>query len=137
MVKLNLVWKVLITVLILGSASCGVQSQPARQGEPEIVATRWLALLEGRIELSGDCVQIVGTKSDTPYSLIWNPDHHLIEIRGDQIRIVDKVDNVDVTWTLGQTITIGGGGVNAPPESAIGSIFERCPDPFWIVGSVR
>lgn len=105
------------------------------------MATRWTALLTGKLVKVNRCLRVVDNESNTSYLLVWPPGQHTVNLEGDTIRIVDRIrGNGPVVWQIGQIVRLGGGEVTSSEyldEQVRRSLPANCPGPYWIVGDVE
>ncbi len=137
------VWAVIIATSYVMTA-CNTASVPNSTASPQVAATRWTALLTGKLVKIDGCLRVI---ADTPsglgtsYLLVWPPEQHRVAIENDTIRIIDLWEGgeKEVVWRIGQTVRLGGGEVTSSEnldERVRQNLPANCPGPYWIVGDV-
>jgi hypothetical protein len=129
---MRLQWAIVL-IVVLGVVGCA----EVNEGQPQIVVTRQTALAEGVLAMNGECLQIVGDRGRSTYTLVLAPESHTIERTGDEFLVRDVPLGESATWVLGQAIKVGGGVSRAPADTTPDSIYSRCPEPYWLVGGVE
>ena len=120
----------LSVLLLLLSSACG-------SDDPPVVATVNTALAYGTLIEEDGCLRITGSSGTGGTGIVWQKDVLEVERRGDTVRIFAG-DRQLVTWRLGDEIRGGGRGADAQlaDEHAGTGFSERCPGPYWLLGSV-
>jgi hypothetical protein len=134
------IWTVLVTISFTMTA-CNAAPTPTPSPTIDIVALRMTAILVGELVMTDGCLRVNSIHNGTSYLLVWPDEQHIVNIEGDTVRIVDRLEGKTVVWHIGEMVTLGGGG-----GESIEHLDERlrpelplpanCPGPYWIVGSV-
>jgi len=134
-----LMWLAFTAVACVMTA-CNVAPTPVPAGAPQAVATRWTALLIGRLAQVDGCLRVTDGTSGTSYLLVWPPEQHSVSMEEDTIHIIDHMrGDKKVIWHIGQVIRLGGGEVTSSEyldERLRRDLPANCPGPYWIVGDV-
>jgi hypothetical protein len=104
---------------------------------PQIAATRWTALVEGRLVRVDGCYRIEEMEPGTGYTLVWPPEFE-VAAAGDTMRIVGGFGKGE-TWEFhaGDRVSLAGGelqSITDPDERRQLRVPEGCPGPFWVFG---
>ncbi len=125
-------------LVILGSA-CTLETERPR------VITVMTAELIGTLTEENGCLRVTSREGSESMALVWQKDTYFnIERQEDLVLIVDQFDPNDrppptVMWRLGDMVRGGGGmtGAQVSDEHAGAGFSERCPGPYFLVGSVE
>lgn len=142
----TVMWLVFIAMSCVVTA-CNTASVPNSTASPQVVATRWTALLIGKLVKVDGCLRVIADTPSGPgtsYLLIWPPEQHIVTIEKDTVRIVDLWGGgkKEVVWHIGQTVRLGGGEILTPSEQWSErmrrdlDVPANCPGPYWVVGDV-
>ena len=88
-----------------------------------------LALLEGRLELQGECLRVVTTWEPEGFVIVWPPGFR-IDMRDGEMAVVNGGGSLIAR--VGDEVAVGGG----QPPSAVFTEDSRCPGEGWHAMSV-
>jgi len=132
-------WLVFIAMSCVVTA-CNTASVPGSTASPQVVATRWTALLIGKLVKVDGCLRVIDNVSGTSYLLVWPPEQHMVSVEKDAVQIIDRLKgDKRVVWHIGQIVRLGGGEVTSSEyldEQVRQNLPANCPGPYWIVGDV-
>jgi len=137
--QLMVVWLVFFALSCVMTA-CNTVSVPNSTASPQVVATRWTALLIGKLVKVDGCLRVIEDVSGTSYLLVWPPEQHVVSVEKDAVQIIDRLKGGKrVVWHIGQIVRLGGGEVTSGEnldERGRQNLPANCPGPYWIVGDV-
>lgn len=120
--------------------ACNTASVPSSTASPQVVATRWTALLIGKLVKVDGCLRVIDNMSGTSYLLVWPPEQHMVSVEKDAVQIIDRLKgDKRVVWHIGQIVRLGGGEVTSSEyldERVRQNLPVNCPGPYWVVGDV-
>lgn len=100
---------------------------------PVVVSTRMTALLEGKLESEGRCLKITYPEGHEAYTLAWPADFRY-SFDGKTLVVEDMLLGGSKTWSVGDTIEIGGGELANLDSSLSDTVPEECGGPYWVFG---
>jgi len=111
-------------------------SNPTPTQGKVVVATRWVARLDGEFSIVDGCLRVKSVPGDTNYLLAWPPEYAgKVAIEGDTVRIIDGDE--EVVWHAGAMVRLGGGETGTITQlGEQPSSQADCPGPYWVVGDV-
>lgn len=101
--------------------------------EPEVVSTRWTALLEGTLDSDGPCIMIVAPEVKETYTIAWPADFRY-EFDGTTLVVYDRLFEKTKSWAIGDAIQVGGGELKVLDASVKESVPQECHGPYWVFG---
>lgn len=123
-----------LLMMIIGSACAS--DDPSRN---PVIVTVMTAEVGGILAEENGCLRI--TDSTGGDAIVWQKDVLKIERQGDTLLIARLHDEnaQTVTWKLGDMVRGGGGEIRAQiaDDHAGAGFSERCPGPYFMVGTVK
>lgn len=125
-----------IVLAVLGGLVTGCIAPPPTP-TPQVVATRWMALIDGELQDKAGCLSVCATHTDECHVLAWPPEFEPT-VRGDELIVVAGFGRGE-TWIfqLGDAVSLAGGEGGAAMSAAEYARFrvpEGCPGPYWMFG---
>jgi|WetSurMetagenome_2_1015567.scaffolds.fasta_scaffold306611_2 hypothetical protein len=126
---------------VLGNLATGCIAPPAltplASPDPQVVATRWMALFDGELQDKDGCLSVCAAHTDECHVLAWPPEFEPT-VRGDELVVVAGFGQGE-TWVfhLGAAVSVGGGEYGttiSADDRARYRIPEGCPGPYWMFG---
>ncbi len=126
--------------LVGDEVSAGVPRYPSADPDAGIIFPRvghqrgpivsMAALLEGRLELQGECLRVVPTREPEGFVVVWPPG---FEAQSQEGQVVVVNGGGSVIARVGDDVALGGG----QPPSKVFPEESRCPGEIWHAMKVR
>ncbi len=125
----------LVTIVAAFAIAACNTFPPILKPTPQVVATRYTAMMIGKLVLVDDCLRVNSIYSNESELLIWPPDFD-VRMNNDAIEIVDRTVAKRAVWRIGEVVTLGGGEVYRINDGERPLFSANCLGPYWIVGDV-
>ena len=103
---------------------------------PHVVATAFVALLIGKLNIVDGCVRVTDKVDNTNILLVWPPDY-AVTVEKDTVRTIGGQvtgEHREVLLHDGEMVRLSGGEISTPNEQLRASVPAHCPGPYWVVG---